>query len=182
MKPAYQIETERLLLGTLEPSLADGAYKTWFEDSHVRSFLSVPDRPLRRDELVDYIETENRSETGILFGVFLKDGVQHIGNLHVTHIDRALSRASMGILIGDREHWGRGLASEAIDAAARYVGEVLKLKRLYAGCHHDNPGSARAFRNAAFLELSELPRDLADQDNWRQGIEIDQIMMVRLFA
>lgn len=56
--------------------------------------------------------------------------------------------------------------------------QTLGIRRLFAGCHEKNIGSIKAFEKAGYVRVNNLPQELADQDNWRLGIEIDHIMMV----
>ena len=62
----------------------------------------------------------------------------------------------VGIMIGDRDSWGKGYASEAIKALSSYAFESLNLKKLTAGMYKENLGSQKAFLRSGFSVEGEL--------------------------
>ena len=62
----------------------------------------------------------NNSPVDAMFGIFLNDSHQHIGNIKSGNIDPFHRRAEVGLVIGDRAVWGKGYAAEAISLATRY--------------------------------------------------------------
>ena len=56
----------------------------------------------------------------------------------------------LGIVIGEKEFWGKGYATEAIKLMASYAFDTLNLHKITAGCYVSNEGSKRAFQKAGF--------------------------------
>jgi len=75
---------------------------------------------------------------------------RHIGNLKIGPIDRNHGTADLGILIGEKDCWGRGLATEAIALATEYAFSELRLRKITAGSYSNNPGSVKAFVKAGW--------------------------------
>ncbi|MBF0594163.1 MAG: GNAT family N-acetyltransferase, partial [Candidatus Omnitrophica bacterium] len=90
------------------------------------------------------------SPDSYLFGIFLKQDGRHVGNIKIGNIHPKHQFADIGIIIGDRDIWGQGFATEAIRLCVRFSFEELKLHKLFAGMVAGNEGSFRAFKKAGF--------------------------------
>ena len=113
----------------------------------------------------------------MLLGIVLRDSGQHIGNIKLGGINLYHRRAQIGLLIGEKEQWGKGFASEAIETIVSYAGNSLGLHRIYNGCHANNPGSYRAFLKAGFEAEGRFRRHDRIDDEW-----VDSIMLGRLLT
>ena len=63
----------------------------------------------------------------MLLGIFVAPNT-HIGNIRLLDIDRAFSRCSIGMLIGEEQHWGKGFASEAIITITNFAFFIIDAK------------------------------------------------------
>ena len=61
----------------------------------------------------------------------------------------------VGYWIG-RPYWGRGYATEALDAAVVWASRAWKRRALVAGHFDDNPASGRVLEKAGFLYTGEV--------------------------
>lgn len=128
-------------------------YLSWLSDPEVLRYLELRFSPPQT--LVDlelFVNAVNASDNSLMLGIFLKSEKLHIGNIKLGPIDRNHSTGDIGLLIGDRAHWGKGLASKAIKLLSDYAYEELGLIKLTAGCYGSNEGSRRAFLNVGFVE------------------------------
>ena len=166
--------TPSLELRTLDTSHAGGAYLAWMNDPEIMAFTES--RFARHDaaSLAAFIAAMNESPANLLLGLFDRDDDAHIGNIKLGPIESAHARAFIGIVIGDPARWGRGLASQAIDAVARHGLENLGLRRVLAGIYADNTGSLRAFVKAGFAEIARIPCHSRSGDAW-----VDDIIVAR---
>jgi RimJ/RimL family protein N-acetyltransferase/methionyl-tRNA formyltransferase len=159
-------------LRCLRPSDVGDRYLQWLRDPVVNQYLEVRhDPPKDVCELARFVEATNAREDSFLFGIFIKDGT-HIGNIRLGCINRHNRRADLGLLIGDREHWGKGYATRAIRIVAKFAFTELQLVRLTAGMHAPNQGSFRAFLKAGFVH------DGTAKDYWQSGgHSVDQLWL-----
>jgi len=160
MKLEIPIQTPRLILRSLEESDANARYVAWMNDPDVVRFLEARLSQHDAVSLRTFIETNNERLDSLLLGIFLEAG-QHIGNIKLGPIDTYHQHAAVGILIGEREWWGHGIASESIVGLTTYAFDVMGLERLYAGCYAANEGSRRAFLRAGWFEEGR------GKDHWR---------------
>ena len=177
--PDNQINTDKLVLQNLTEADAFGPYLSWFSNPKVTQYLSVDPSEVTAGALQGFISQNNNSSIELLLGIFVVPNT-HIGNIRLLDIDRDLSRCSIGMLIGEEQHWGKGFASEAIITITNFAHSELGIKRLFAGCHGSNIGSIRSFKKAKYKTLDEVAPDLVAEDNWTGGINIEHLMLVHI--
>ncbi len=137
------------------------AYLKWMNDPEITKTIGRYDylMPVSRKKLVDYYRSLDQENT-IFLAIYLEDttskaGKKHgefIGTLKIYDIDKLARRASLGIVIGDRQQWGHGHAAAAINIATEYVFSVLGLRKVTAGYLANNIGMARVFRKTGFQQ------------------------------
>ena len=174
MKLEIPLVTQDLTLRSLNTSHAGGPYLTWMNDPEVMAFTESRFTAHDAASLVSFIGAMNDSPTNLLLGLFSRDDDTHIGNIKLGPVETGHQRAWIGIVIGDRSRWGRGLATQAIDAVAHHGLQNLGLRRVLAGIYADNQASLRAFLKAGFLEIARLPDHSRSGPDW-----VDDIIMAR---
>lgn len=151
------LETPRLLLRTLSAADASDAYLSWMSDPVVNQYLESRFAvPAGGQDLIAFIEYINATPDSLLLGIFLRDDGRHIGNIKIGPIIARHARSEIGYLIGDREAWGKGYATEAIREICRYGFESLGLAKITAGVYEANTGSAKALLNAGFAHEATI--------------------------
>ena len=148
----YPIRLERLFLRNLEIHDNRSQWKRWLEDSEVNRYLETRFMSYQDNSLREYLQEMNLSKNNLLLGIFLNSKEEHIGNIKLGSINYQHSHADIGILIGKKEMWGQGFASEAIHAMSEYAFKDLALRKLLAGCYDQNIGSIRAFKKVGFVQ------------------------------
>lgn len=154
---SHEIKGARISLRCLSDHDVTKAYLGWLTDRTVTQFLEARfSGPANLEELRGFVEKVNKSDDGLLFGIFLTEGRTHIGNIKLGPINFIHGRADIGIIIGEKNYWGRGLATEAIILLSDYATAGLGLSRIYASCYESNVGSRRAFERAGFFVQARL--------------------------
>ena len=90
---------------------AKGAYLEWLRDPEVVRFLESRFSQFDEDRLAHFIRSRNASENSILAGIFFER--RHVGNIKL-EFDVHHRRGELGLMIGDKAVWGRGIARRAI--------------------------------------------------------------------
>lgn len=162
---AKALETPRLILRTLQADDATDTYLAWLGDPEVNRYLEIRFSEIRDvQELASFIESVNESPVHLMLGIFIKKDGRHIGNIKLGPIVVPHSRAVVGFLIGDKEAWGQGYATEAIVEICRYGIQVLGLAKITAGCYETNAGSAKALLKSGFAQEASIPSDVAFEE------------------
>lgn len=99
---------------------------------------------LRRMLRADAARVDRRT-----FGIF-DEASAYIGTVEL--YDLRGSEATLGIIIGERSHWGRGYGGDAMRAVLAYAFEQLGLERVRLHTFGDNERAQAAFRKVGFVE------------------------------
>ncbi|MBA13124.1 MAG: GNAT family N-acetyltransferase [SAR202 cluster bacterium] len=86
-----------------------------------------------------------------------KDNI-HIGN--VMYYDYSISnkQTELGIMIGDKNYWGKGYGTEAVQLLLEYLFSVLNLKRVYLHTLSWNYRAQASFIRAGFNVVRSVRR------------------------
>ena len=172
MKLETPLSTADLTLRTLDPAECErSGYLGWLQDPEVVRHLEVRLAPPRRwEELRDYVAACNDSEDVLLLGLFSKASAAHIGNIKLGPVHAYHRHADIGLLIGDRTQWGKGLATQAIDAVAEHAFATLGIVKLTAGCYGAHTASIGAFLKAGFVQEGCLKAQWNTETGRQDGI------------
>jgi RimJ/RimL family protein N-acetyltransferase len=145
-------EGERLYLREVRPSDVNENYYRWMNDPEVTQYLESRYYPQPAEKMREFVEGMLGNRNHVFFAIALKDGDRHIGNIKLGNINWVHRIADVGLLIGEKDCWGKGYASEAIRLVTEYAFGKLNLRKLVAGCYDVNGGSARAFLKVGWEE------------------------------
>ena len=149
------INTERFQLKTLTTKDVTDKYLSWFSESKkVSQYISFAQKKANMNDLIQYVrDRENRKD--ILFLAIFTDCAQHIGNIKYEPINLEDESATMGILIGDKEWRGRGVASEVIKGSSEYLKENYGVKNIELGVDKNNTPAITAYKKMQFKVTKE---------------------------
>lgn len=145
-----RLEGSRIYLRPLDRNDATVEYANWLNDPEVNRYLEARHTTHTVVSCIDFIESTNRDAQSHLFGVFLKETSEHIGNSKLGFINSRYLTGQLGFFIGRRDYWGRGYAQEIIKTMTCYGLHSLGLQRIEAGCHEENLASMRAFIRSGY--------------------------------
>ena len=134
-------------LATLDESAAKGPYIQWMQDADVMRFLES--RFARHDaaNIAAFIREKNASAKSLLAGIHFED--RHVGNIKID-LTPEHGRGDIGLLIGDKAVWGRGIGRRAIDLISSYAFSSLGIAKICAGCYATNTASQKAFEAVGY--------------------------------
>jgi len=145
---------ERIYLRELLEDDVTERYLSWFRDPEVTKFLEA--KNLTRKDVIDYIRASKETATYYMFAICLNESGLHIGNLKVGPVNRKHMLSDLVTVIGDKNHWGQGIASEAIRIGINLAFNTYGIRKLAAGMYSDNVASYKAYLNAGFVEEARL--------------------------
>lgn len=137
-----KIESERLVLKTLEEKDATEEYASWLCDPEVNKYLETKTATI--DSLKEYIKEHERKDC-FLLGLFSK--AKHIGNIK---LEVKKDMGELGIMIGNKEYWGRGFGTEAVNTLCSYAFSNLGLKEISLGVIKENERAVQTYKKAGF--------------------------------
>ena len=149
------INTERLQLKSLTTKDVTEKYLSWFNQSkEIEKYISFAQKCEGIDSLMQYVKDKKDREDVLFLGVFCSLG-QHIGNIKYEPIDLKNRTATMGILIGDKEWRGKGVASEVIKISGKYLKNNYGIKYIDLGVDKSNARAISAYEKINFKIIEE---------------------------
>ena len=184
-----------IMLNTLSLKDATEKYVNWLNDSEVNKYLEcrMNPNPHTIETVKAYIDNMLNSMKNYLLGIFdiryksamdIENNVinsnfvaYHIGNIKIGPINNDHRFAELGIMIGDKEYWGKGYGTKAIEKACVFALAGMKLHKLTAGMYANNIGSYKAFIKAGFKEVGTLK-----EHRIFNGEYVDQIIVEKILC
>lgn len=150
-------------------------YLAWLNDIEVIKPIASP--VLLQSKNLDFIdESYVRFTAPNCRGFFIKDlsDNKFIGTAKIDKIDDYNKSAEIGIMIGDKTKWGKGISIEVYKILMDYAFGQLKLHRLWGGTNGNNIAMKKTFLKVGFREEGILRKaSLIDgiySDNYLYGI------------
>lgn len=136
-------------------------YYAWLSDLEVMKYIGRDEylKPIRFEKVREYVEALWQSELCVFFALHYGEEDAFIGTVKVNYLNEAgvMTRtADIGIMIGDRDYWGRGVATDALFAVCHYAFTTLGARKLTAGAVAANGAVIRAFQKIGFAEEGRL--------------------------
>ena len=144
------IKTKNFLIKSLVAEDVTENYLNWFKDQTVKKFItSFEYKDI--DSLKKYVNEQSNKKNVIFLGIFTYEGL-HIGNIKFENIDRKKFSATLGILIGDKNFRGKGVAVEVINACISWFFYNLSVSRFFLGVDKCNLFAIKAYKKSGFKE------------------------------
>ncbi len=143
------IEGRRVRLWPLERHDLLKNYQ-WANDRELARFAGMNPLPRSVFELERWFEGVVANPEIRMFAIKTPEG-DYLGNIELRDLDLRCGNAEVGVLIGERAWWGRGVGTDAIQALGRFAFRDLRLHRLFARILESNPRALRSFEKCGFV-------------------------------
>ncbi len=173
MDNCSELKGNNITLRLLSEENATERYASWLNDPEVNKYLET--RQVTVPELKEFIASKNSSDEALFLGIFWNENDLHIGNIKLEPIDFENKTAVVGILIGEKDYWGKGVATEAIKLISDYAFSELELKEVTLGVISEHIAAIKAYEKCGFF-VDQMKEKAIDHD----GVKYDQVMMKKL--
>ena len=150
MENTYYIEGERIFLREVRRADVTEEYCKWMNDPEVNQYLETRYTTQTLETIMRYVKKLEGSKEEIFLAICDKNSEKHIGNIKLGPINRIHKFADVSLVIGDKNYWGKGIATEAIKLITDFAFREMRLHKLRAGCYEQNEGSKKAFEKAGY--------------------------------
>lgn len=137
----------------------------WFADPLVTRYLLVrhPNSFKRQEEWLEQMAT---SQEDVLWAIARAVDGALIGGLGIHHIEWRNHHGELGYMIGERDQWGKGHATEAIALVTEYAFLELGLLKVRASVFGPNVASRRALERNGYQQCGLFRRDRYVEGRW----------------
>lgn len=144
----------------------------WKNDLEIQRLSDDETHTYSREQVAATLERWMRpSEEIVHLAIGLAGRAEPIGFLHLALIEQAHRRCRLGIVIGEKELWGRGYGHRAVVRAVSHAFDVLGLERITAEVFADNPRSVRLLEGVGFVREGVMRESIL-----RDGRRVDELV------
>ena len=134
-------------------SLQDASLiRRWASDTEVNHFL-MEGFPRTLKEIERFVEQDpDLDPLNRALAVTLREDGECIGTVGCFGIDWRSRNAELGVIIGSREHLGKGYGTEAVELLLSFAFNELGLHRIFLRVFDFNKRAIQSFRKCGFVE------------------------------
>lgn len=161
-------EGKRIYLRELKEEDATQEYCDWLNDPIVNKYLETRNTSIK--ELEEYIKEKRENKNCLFWGIFLKNTNKHIGNIKLEPINWGKKEATMGILIGNKNFWGKGICTEVIKLLIKNAFDKLNIEKISVGVINDNIATIICNLKSGFKIDNFIPKAVKHENILYDGI------------
>jgi RimJ/RimL family protein N-acetyltransferase len=165
------IRAKRVFLRPLEPEDVELIHR-WHEDIELRRLGGSLPRSLAEARARYEARRSEKGQETFLFVICLLEDGRRIGDMNLFEIDRVNGSAALGIEIGERNLWGMGYGTEAVDALLDFAFGELRLERVWLSTAANNVRAQRSYEKSGFVVEGRLRHAFVERGGF-----IDEIRM-----
>jgi len=150
-----RIDGERIYLRPLTTDDVSFEYVSWLNDPEVTEHLATQRATV--GSVLAYVREKNADDDILFLGIFDKKDNEHIGNVKCEFIH--LPEVELGILLGNKKYWGKGLGSETVDTITKFIFENYEnSEKVYLKVYTNNKRAIKCYEKAGFKQVSFMER------------------------
>ena len=157
------------------PERADlPTFVQWINDPEVRAGISLflPMSLAHEEQWFEDMLKRPREEQPMTIEIKEKRKWMAIGNIGFFSID-PISRASeVGIMIGNKDYWNKGLGTEAIQLILKHGFDTLNLNRIFLRVFANNHRAIRCYEKVGFIHEGHMRQAI-----YNDGEYLDILLM-----
>jgi RimJ/RimL family protein N-acetyltransferase len=141
------------------------AYICWTADREVTRYL-VTRHPTSPKQQEEWFEQMAASPDDVIWAMVSATDGELIGKVSFHRISWRSRHAELGYVIGERDRWGKGCATEAIGLATTYALLELGLHKVWATVIVGNEASRRALERNGYRQCALFREDRYVEGRW----------------
>ena len=155
-----KIRTERLEIIPFERKHITARYIDWLNDPDVVRYSNQRFMIHTKKTCEEYLATYDNNPDFYWAIVEIQEGHGHIGNINAI-MDKEPQVADLGIVIGEKQLWGKGYGLEAWLLVCDYFFSTTSVLKITGGTPVTNKAMISIFRKAGMQEqLPEIAQDM----------------------
>ena len=148
----------------------------WLSDGEITTFLSMhaPMSVAMEEKWFENMLEHQGKDTYHFVICLIEDG-RPIGTLGLFAIDHVNGNAGIGISIGEKELWGQGLGTDAMNAIVDFGFGMLRLERMWLEVYVFNKRARRSYDKSGFT-LEGVERHAVYKRGRHHDVELMSIL------
>ena len=136
--------------------LKDPRYISWLNDREVNKYIGRNEltKGVSINEVNEYVENIWKSRSTDFYAIYCKNYNEFIGTAKIKDISNDSiieSIYDLGIMIGNKKYWGRGIATELIKLLSEHAFKNKGARKITSGMIKENIGMVKAFQKCGYI-------------------------------
>jgi RimJ/RimL family protein N-acetyltransferase len=124
-------------------------YFSWLNDVDVMNGIATSGYTM--DILKKYVEDRINNKNVAFAAIIFKETNEHIGNIKFDYHDEKANLSELGLLIGNKNYWGKGIGYEACKLMLEFGFDVLNLRKIYLAVYENNLTAKKLYEKLGFI-------------------------------
>lgn len=160
------LEGEKIYLRAIAKSDVNAEYLNWLNDKETTKGLASGLFPSTLQELDQFVEKAIHNRDVILFAICDSATDLHIGNIKIDHFDWVSRTCELGLLIGNKSYWGKGIGYEACKLTLHYAFHSLNIRKVALAVYANNQAAIGLYKKLGFVMEGSLRQHVYDNGEY----------------
>ncbi len=158
------LKGEKILLRPLQLSDVNENYLSWLHDDEVMDGIATSGYTL--ENLKKYVLDRINDEHVAFFAICDNNTNEHLGNIKIDFHDKKANVSELGLLIGNKNYWGKGVGAEACRLIIEYGFNVMQLRKIYLAVYEQNINAKKLYEKLGFKLEGTLRKHIYARENY----------------
>ena len=149
-----------IYLRFIEMGDVDSTYLRWMNDEETNQYMETRLVDQDMGSIRAFVKSHQAKEDEAFFAICAKDNDRHIGNIKLGPIHPVYLHGDVSYFIGEKDCWGKGLATEAVGLVVRYAFLERNLSKVKAGVYAGNIASQKVLEKNGFCREGCLRQEV----------------------
>ncbi len=163
---------EKVYLRAISMDDATSEYLGWINDEETTKGLVTGTFPSNMDDLKSYLSQVSNDAKTVMFAICLNETHRHVGNIKLDNFDWISRTAELGVLLGAKDTWGKGIGTESCRLLLHYAFDQLNLRKVSLTVYENNPGALHLYEKIGFHTEGRLRKHI-----FADGAYLDKLWM-----
>jgi len=164
------ISGQRIYLRAISADDATGEYLSWLNDEETTKGLASGLFPSTLDELKQFINGVVGNKNAVMFAICDITNHLHIGNIKLDKFDWVSRTCELGLLIGNKNYWGKGIGYEVCKLTIEYAFSDLNMRKVLLAVYENNPAAISLYTKLGFIQEGSLRQQIFEGGSYYDKI------------
>jgi len=154
------------------------SYLAWLHDDEVMEGIATTGYTL--ENLREYVQARQDKREVAFYAIHAAQTDEHIGNIKLDFHDAKANVSELGLLIGNKNYWGKGVGKEACKMLLKYAFDTLQIRKIYLAVYEPNIAAKKLYENLGFKLEGTLRKHISIKgqnfDKYLMGIFKEELL------
>jgi RimJ/RimL family protein N-acetyltransferase len=160
------LQSDTIYLRALSIDDVTAEYLSWLNNNDVTAGLVAGTFPSTFQDLQQYINAKAQDKNTVIFAICDKHTHKHIGNIKIDNFDWISKTCELGILIGNKDFWGKGIGTEACKLVIDYAFNTLNIRKILLAVYSTNVSAIKVYERLGFEKEGTLKAHVFQHGNY----------------